>query len=536
MKSDLYQSITIILILTGIISPISCIPQEKNIISIHPKEIQELDSQAYYNEPYRPQFHFSPEKNWMNDPNGLVYDKGIYHLFYQHHPEDIVWGPMHWGHATSSDLIHWKHHKIALFPDNLGLIFSGSAVVDFQNSSGLGTTENPPMIAIFTYHNMDNEKAGKTNIQNQGLAYSLDDGETWIKYKNNPIIDNAIFKDFRDPKVFWNEENKIWNLILVAGDRALIYSSKNLINWNLESEFGKNAGAHGGVWECPDLFKVKVKGTNEDKWVLTVSLNPGAPHGGSGTQYFVGDFDGKTFKTNQIETKWVDNGADNYAGVTYNNLPENNRISIGWMSNWNYAQITPTTNWRSALTLPRQLSLSKINNNYTLESTPVNQFNNMLIPDYFQDRITLKKGKPLFFSYPNLNQSQITFKASNKNLKMVFSNDFNDSLVIQFDSKNKIFSIDRTKSGNVEFEKSFEKNIHLTSAHNLITENIEFKIILDRSSIEIFLNEGIYVFTEQIFPNKPYTKLKLESSENQTLKQLSLQSVKRIWQSQVVSH
>jgi fructan beta-fructosidase len=188
----------------------------------------------------------------MNDPNGMVYYKGIYHLFYQYYPDDIVWGPMHWGHATSKDLIHWEHKKIALFPDELGYIFSGSAVVDTNNTSGLGSKENPAMIAIFTYHNMVMEKSGKINAQSQGLAYSLDEGESWTKYDGNPIIPNQTLKDFRDPKVFWNDDTKIWNMVLVAGDCAQFYTSKNLINWNFESSFGKNIGAHGGVWECPD--------------------------------------------------------------------------------------------------------------------------------------------------------------------------------------------------------------------------------------------------------------------------------------------
>jgi fructan beta-fructosidase len=241
----------------------SCKKESETTITIPSSEKISVSSSAYYKEPFRPQFHFSPEKHWMNDPNGMIYYKGIYHLFYQYYPKDIVWGPMHWGHATSTDLVHWKHKEIALFPDKLGLIFSGSAVVDINNTSGLGTKENPPMIAIFTYHNMEIEKAGKINTQSQGLAYSLDEGETWKKYDGNPIIKNPELKDFRDPKVFWNEETKEWNLVLVAGDHAQFYTSKNLTNWNLQSEFGKNIGAHGGVWECPDLFKLKVKGSEE---------------------------------------------------------------------------------------------------------------------------------------------------------------------------------------------------------------------------------------------------------------------------------
>ncbi len=488
------------------------------------------DTNQYYKELYRPQFHFSPEKKWMNDPNGMLFYKGTYHLFYQYYPEDIVWGPMHWGHATSPDLIHWQHKKIALYPDSLGLIFSGSAVMDVNNTSGLGTKENPPMIAIFTYHNMEFEKAGKVNTQTQGLAYSLDEGETWKKYEGNPIINNFVLRDFRDPKVFWNENSKIWNLVLVAGDRAQFYTSKNLINWNLESEFGQNSGAHGGVWECPDLFKLKVEGTQEEKWVLIVSINPGAPNGGSATQYFVGDFDGKLFTTSQKETKWVDYGTDNYAGVTYNDVPNGERIFLGWMSNWNYARNTPTTNWRSAMTLPRTLSLSTIKGDYVLQSKPVSQFNQQLTTEFSKEKIKIKKGSEKSLNYPNFNQSQIQFKAENKNLKLVFSNVENDSLVLNYDAQKQQFSIDRRQSGKVDFEKSFGEKTHTTPTPNLISKSIDFQIILDWSSIEIFLNGGIYTFTEQIFPNQPYTKLTIQSIDNQEINNLKIDAIKRIWQ------
>ncbi len=516
-------------LLTSFLFYFPCLAQEKNSISISSKNNITADSTLYYKESYRSQFHFSPEKNWMNDPNGMVYYKGIYHLFYQHYPEDIVWGPMHWGHATSTDLIHWEHKKIALYPDQLGLIFSGSIVIDFNNTSGLGTKDNPPMVAIFTYHNMENEKAAKTNIQTQGLAYSLDGGETWIKFKNNPIIDNSSFRDFRDPKVFWNDEMKIWNLVLVAGDRAQFYTSKNLINWKLESEFGQNSGAHEGVWECPDLFKIKVKNTQEEKWVLLISINPGAPNGGSGTQYFIGDFNGKTFKTEQKDIKWIDYGTDNYAGVTFNNTPNGERIFLGWMSNWNYARNTPTTNWRSAMTLPRTLSLSKINNAYCLQSQIIEPFKKQLTTDFLKKNIILQKDQEKVFSYPNLNQSQISLKTANKDLKLVFSNDSKDSLFLNYNAKKQSFSIDRRHSGKVNFEKSFGEKIHITPTPKLISKTIDYQIILDWSSIEIFLDGGIYTFTEQIFPNHPYTKLTIQSNENQKIHNIKFQSITRIW-------
>lgn len=509
---------------------LSCKKESETAITIPTSEKISVDSTVYYKEPFRPQFHFSPEKHWMNDPNGMVYYKGTYHLFYQYYPNDIVWGPMHWGHATSTDLIHWKHKKIALFPDKLGLIFSGSAVIDINNTSGLGTKENPAMVAIFTYHNMDIEKAGKINTQSQGMAYSLDEGETWKKYDRNPIIKNPDLKDFRDPKVFWNETTKEWNLVLVAGDRAQFYTSKNLTDWALQSEFGKNIGAHGGVWECPDIFKLKVEGSEEEKWVLLISINPGAPNGGSGTQYFIGDYDGKTFRTNQKDIKWIDHGTDNYAGVTYNNTPDNKRIFIGWMSNWLYARNTPTKNWRSAMTLPREILLSKIDGEYTLKSNPIKQLKQQLVTEYSKDLISIKKGTKIDFTYDYLNQSSLRFNSRNQNLKLVFSNDLNDSLVIDYNSKQKIFSIDRKHSGIVDFEKTFGKDIHKTSVSNLITDAVDYQIILDWSSIEIFINGGVYSFTEQLFPKKPYTKLSIQSDENQEITNLTINKIKGIWQ------
>ncbi|MEM9719896.1 MAG: glycoside hydrolase family 32 protein [Bacteroidota bacterium] len=252
-------------------------------------------SSAYYTEDHRPQIHFSPDSMWMNDPNGMVYYEGEYHLFYQYHPESTVWGPMHWGHAVSPDLVHWEHLPIGIFPDSLGTIFSGSAVVDRKNTSGFGEEGKPPLIAIFTQHSHELYDAGSDLFQTQGIAYSNDKGRTWTKYEGNPVIPNPGIRDFRDPKVRWHEESQHWVMIFAAKDRVKIYTSPNLKTWTQASEFGKNIGTHAGVWECPDLFPLQVEGSTETKWVMLVSINPGGPNGGSATQYFVGDFDGKTF-------------------------------------------------------------------------------------------------------------------------------------------------------------------------------------------------------------------------------------------------
>ncbi|UWX54578.1 glycoside hydrolase family 32 protein [Maribacter litopenaei] len=408
--------------------------------------VEEPEATSYYTEPYRPQYHFSPQEKWMNDPNGLVYHEGMYHLFYQYYPDDIVRGPMHWGHATSKDLIHWEHKPIALYPDEHGLIFSGSAVVDHQNTSGFGTEENPPLVAIFTYHNMDGEKAGEDNFQTQGIAYSLDNGDTWTKYEGNPVILNEGIRDFRDSKVFWNELKNNWTMLLVAGDHLQIWQSKNLREWEKVSEFGKDKGAHGGVRECPDMFKLKVEGTDTEKWVLLISINPGAPNGGSGTQYFVGDFDGTTFTTNQEDAKWVDWGRDNYAGVTYNNVPDNERIFIGWMSNWAYARDTPTEVWRSANTIPRNLSLHENNGEVELYSYPIANFDKIVEHSYEETPVALKPMQKTQVALKYGNQSEIRFKMNPTDSKWIFSNGEGDSLVITLNKQEKMLLLDRSKS------------------------------------------------------------------------------------------
>jgi sucrose-6-phosphate hydrolase SacC (GH32 family) len=298
---------------------------------------------ALKDEKYRPQFHFTPVRNWMNDPNGLLYYKGEYHLFFQHNPKENIWGNMSWGHAVSSDLYSWQELPVPIpCTDDVG-IFSGSAVIDYENTSGFGSKENPAMVAIYTEHKND-----KTS-QTQCLAFSLDNGRTFTKYEGNPVIDLHT-PDFRDPKVQWIDGQWLMTIALPDLHQISFYSSPNLKEWIHLSNFGP-AAEIGGCWECPDLFKLG------NKWVLIVSLNPGGYQIGSGTQYFIGDWNGKEFIADDIKTRWLDYGRDNYAGVTYNDAPEKKRIFLGWMSNWEYANKVPTDPWRSAMTLPRELSL-----------------------------------------------------------------------------------------------------------------------------------------------------------------------------------
>lgn len=390
-----------------------------------------------YTEPFRNQFHFAPVANWMNDPNGMVYYEGEYHLFYQYYPDSTVWGPMHWGHAVSPDMVHWEHLPIALYPDEFGHIFSGSAVIDWENTSGLGSTENPPMVAIYTYHLMEGEKAGAIDYQTQGIAYSLDKGRTWTKYEGNPVLENPGIKDFRDPKVAWNEVADKWIMTLAVLDHIRFYSSSNLIDWDLESEFGREIGNHGGVWEFPDLFKLPVKGTDEEKWVLLVSINPGAPNGGSGTQYFVGEFDGKNFILDESftpvmgESIWIGYGTDNYAGVSWSDIPKEDgrRLFIGWMGNWQYAQVVPTESWRSAMTLPRSLGLKIQDERYILTSTPVNELqaiksaSTVIDPQQIDGSSIIHADHELYELSLELNIEDV------EGFELVFSNDFDQKVV-----------------------------------------------------------------------------------------------------------
>ena len=332
-----------------------------------------IEKEANYHEDHRPQYHFSPAANWMNDPNGMVYYEGEYHLFYQYYPDSTVWGPMHWGHAVSPDMVSWEHLPIALYPDSLGYIFSGSAVIDWDNTSGLGDGEEPPMIAIFTHHEMEGERNKTNTFQYQSIAYSNDRGRTFVKYDGNPVVSNPGIKDFRDPKVIWHEVSKKWIMVFSAYDKVRIYNSPNLIDWTFASEFGIPDDTR--LWECPDLFPIKVEGTEEEKWVLITSIQKEGPNGGTATSYFVGDFDGSTFIGDHKNQKWLDYGTDNYAMVTWSDVPKNDgrRLALGWMSNWQYAQKVPTDKWRSAMTLPRSLILHKTKDDYVLRSQPVKE-------------------------------------------------------------------------------------------------------------------------------------------------------------------
>ncbi|WP_372620136.1 glycoside hydrolase family 32 protein [Alteromonas stellipolaris] len=633
-----------------------------------------------YNEKFRPQAHFTPPEKWMNDPNGMFYLDGEYHLFYQHNPNASVWGPMHWGHAVSRDLVHWEHLPIALYPDEQGTIFSGSAVVDWNNSSGLGTKENPPIVALYTYHNPELEKAGRIDFQTQAMAYSLDKGRTWQKYAQNPVVENPGIRDFRDPKVMWHEGSKQWIMALAQKDHIGFYSSENLKEWKLESTFGENMGSHGGVWECPELILMPIAGTDEYRYVLLVSIMPGGPNGGSATQYFVGDFDGKNFvlddtwqqalaqtpaefpegtvfadfeqeindwhtkgdafnggptagshgaqpmpegfegqhlinsfkdgdlstgsltspkfliekpfinfklaggqhtekvgvnllvdnkvvmsatgknrnilrnvswdvaayegqhaqlqiidyetggwghvlvdqfvfsdhpARNQIEPAvWLDYGTDNYAGVTFFKAPnsdEQRHVFMGWMSNWLYANEVPSSNFRSAMTLPRELILVNSNHGLRVKSKlakevyKLKQQETSLKTLTAGDSLIVKEADGKRSNTASIFSFNIDTK-SNPISSITLANDEGESIGLVIDTKSNVVKLDRSLSGKTDFHSEFGSTQH--ALLNYEGDEISVTVVADRGSVEVFIDDGLTVMTALVFPKSVYTTLK----------------------------
>lgn len=487
---------------------------------------------------YRPNFHFAPEKHWMNDPNGMFYLDGTYHLFYQYYPDGNVWGPMHWGHATTKDLLHWQEKPIAIYPDSLGYIFSGSAVVDLTNSSGLGTQSNPPVVAMYTYHDPIKEREGRVNFQNQAIAYSTDQGATWRKYAMNPVIPNPGIKDFRDPKMHWDAEHQQWIVVLAVLDRVYFYTSQDLKQWTKVSEFGNGQGAHGGVWECPDFFPMPVAGTDETKWVLIQSLNPGAVNGGSGTQYFIGDFDGQVFTPVKAmqhlpehHSYWLDFGRDNYAGVSWANLPKQDGriLYLGWMTNWQYAQEVPTETWRGAMTLPRELTLHKAQNQYRLHTAPARELWAHTDPISYQKQLTVASDLTLAkssevdftktvitFSIPDVAKQSYTFQLTSAA----------DTVTFGYDGKTNAYFLDRSGVATSGFHPDFAS--HQTIAPRISKDQeIKVTLVLDTASLELFFDDGATVMTHIFFPKFPLTQLNaLQSTVPYQLQDVNINQLK----------
>ncbi|MDO4984582.1 MAG: DUF4980 domain-containing protein [Prevotella sp.] len=438
------------------------------------KEIKYSDTFDTTNrERFRPVYHHTPVYGWMNDPNGMFYKDGVWHLYYQWNPYGSQWENMHWGHSTSRDLIHWQAEPMALEPDWLGAIFSGSCV-----------TRDNEVVAMYT-------TAG--HHQTQSIAFSNDGGRTFQKFSGNPVL-TADVPDFRDPRPFWNEDIKAWNLILAVGQEMRIYSSQNLTDWTYESAFGSEYGNHGGVWECPDLFEIKDETLNIKKWVLICNINPGGPFGGSATQYFVGQFDGHKFTCESMPkvTKWMDYGKDHYATVSFYNAPENRHVVLAWMSNWQYANQVPTKQYRSGNSIPRDLGLF----NYG-EETYVS-----VVPS--KEMLAMRGAK---VRKPT-EACEIVVDVKNQ-AEIVLSNSKGEEVTMVYDGQRQSFSMDRTKSGDVSFSEAFAcTTIAPTYGHIK-----QLRLFIDRCSIEAFDAEGKMAMTNLVFPSEPYNNIKVKGGK-----------------------
>lgn len=475
-----------------------------------------------YTDKHRPQIHFSPKKGWMNDPNGMVYLNGKYHLFYQHNPDKPVWGPMHWGHAVSTDLVHWEELPIALYPDALGTIFSGSAVIDKNNTAGFGANA---MVAIYTSHSHAMEKDGFDKIETQSIAYSLDEGNTWTKYKGNPVVPNPGIRDFRDPKVMWYEPAKKWIMTLAVTDHIDFYSSPDLKNWTKESEFGKDLGAHGGVWECPDLFPLSYNG--EEIWVLIVNINPGGPNSGSATQYFTGKFDGHVFTPNETDTKWIDYGPDDYAGITWSNTGDR-KIFLGWMSNWIYANVVPTEKWRSANTIARDLSIEKVGGKYLVRSVPSPEISSLYTKNYSAKNVKVKSLDVTAKAGQLTGAVELKFDSDElRSFNIVLSNKSGEKVVIGYDKAANNYFIDRSASGKVDFNKNFSDR---SIAPRLNPDKkADITLVIDNASVELFADNGLTVMTAIFFPSTNFTDVVITSADTFVIRSLNIGHLKSMW-------
>ena len=452
---------------------------------------------------YRPDFHFTPPTNWMNDPNGLVYFNGEYHLFYQHHPYSNVWGPMHWGHAISRDLLEWEHMPIALWPDDNGFIYSGCAVVDWKDSTGFFQGK-PGLVCIFTHD--DRYPDGRLR-QRQSLAYSSDNGRTWVKYEGNPVLENEQVTDFRDPKVFWHEASAMWVLVAAAGDRVHFYRSDDLKAWTFASEFGADQGMHGGVWECPDLFELAVEGSNERRWVLTLS-DKGAESGIANTQYFVGEFDGVTFSNDNDAKRvlWADFGSDFFAAQSWSDIPaapkDGRRIWVGWLANPGYAKLTPTEDWRGTLSVPRALTLKHVaGEGLRLKQTPIMELERLRKPDVRAEDVALAEA----FTYPTKSAvieltCELELGDANE-VSVMIAHGEPYRTTIRYDRTVERLTLDRTLSGDSGFDPSGRYAAQYHAPLKPEQGRISLRLYLDRSSIEVFANGGTTALSHLLFAN-----------------------------------
>lgn len=477
-------------------------------------------------EKYRPAYHHTPLYGWMNDPNGMFYKDGVWHLYYQWNPYGSKWQNMTWGHSTSEDLVSWKHQPTAIEANGLGSVFSGSSVVDTENTAGFG---KDAVISLYT-------SAGVSQVQS--LAHSKDGGQTFEIYPANPVI--TLESEARDPNMFWDDTNRCWVLVLAHAldHEMLFFTSPDLREWTLRSAFGKGIGAQDGVWECPDLFRLKVDGTDEEKWVLVCNINPGGPFGGSATQYFVGDFDGKTFRADtdangNIPTRWMDYGKDHYATVSWSDAPDNRRTLIGWMSNWQYAAEVPTMQYRSANTLPREAGLFKgADGQIYMSAAPSPELLTLRDRAVVSVRNKSVGRNSREFALPSSNTGVCEIlldldckKADSVDIKI--SNKAGEYVTLRYSSSDHTLSFDRRESGIVDFSQDFPA---VTVAPTFDDgRKVSLRIFIDKSSMEVFGNNGKFVMTNLVFPTKPYTTLSVNANGGSArIENLKIYSIKEL--------
>ena len=489
-------------------------------------------------EPWRPQFHFTPVRNWMNDPNGMLFFEGEYHLFYQYNPMGDRWGHMSWGHAVSRDLTRWQHLPLALAEENGVMIFSGSAVVDWKNTTGFGTGKAPPLVAIYTGHHTEKP------LQNQHIAYSNDQGRTWTKFSGNPVLDIGE-KDFRDPKVFWHEPTRRWIMTVSwpVPRKVRFYASPNLKDWTHLSDFGP-AGSTEGIWECPDLFPLQTENGAKERWVLIVNVGSGAPAGGSGCQYFVGTFDGTRFELDPAAQPtlpageatqpalWADFGSDFYAAVSWSDIPkaDGRRLWIGWLSNWVYAQDVPTSPWRSAMSVPRELMLGETPSGLRLLQKPVRELEKIRRNGHRLQGSSIANANAWITGLGikgNLLEIAVEFEvpADPGEFGASVHSSAREQTRLACDLKNGRLQLDRTRSGRIDFHPAFS-GVHSGPLRS-IDGKVRLHLLLDTGSIEVFANDGETVLTDLIFPESADLNLRLFATGNSD--QIRVKSL-QIWE------
>ncbi len=476
-----------------------------------------------YDQPYRPQVHFSPQKNWTNDPNGLVFFKGEYHLFYQYNPFGDQWGHMSWGHAVSPDLLHWHELPVAIPEKDGVMIFTGSIVVDRKNSSGFCAPGTECLVAIYT----GDGDTPQGHRETQNLAYSRDSGRTWTKFEKNPVLDLHL-TDFRDPGVFWDESGGRWVMAvsLPKERKVRFYASPNLKDWTQLSDFGP-AGNVAGDWECPNLLKIPSADGKQSIWALKVGLNPGAPFGGSAEQYFLGNFDGEKFSTSPDAGShgWTNYGKDDYCAISYNGLPDGEKpVLLGWMSNWQYAAKLPTSPWRGQMSLPRRLSFVKDADGLALRQEPViaplrgKSFSIAALRGGSASTEGMQVGVPyeleLKFEHP-----------ADPVYGVRLYSDEEHWTEVGFDTQKKEFYIDRTKSGG-PIDKDFPAR---TTAPLAAGRSYDMTLIVDRSSVEAYAQNGTIAMTNLIYPLSPASTVKLFPANAKTRVEGHGWELKSIW-------